>query len=145
MGSTQRLPTAVAATLLALALAACAPPGCAPPACAQTAFAPPACAPGLAPMQSVKLYFGGSLPEPAWQNFAKTTLTPTFPDGFTTTLAKGQWRNPQTGEITVEITRIVEIDAPDLLPKLPQIIQPYQQQFHQISVGITTTPTCAAF
>lgn len=126
MGSTRGL----LCLLLAGALQACAQAGCRA---------------GLAPMRGLTLYFGGSIPEAAWQDFARATLTPAFPDGFTTTLATGQWRNPATGQIVQETTRVVEIDGIDPFARATPVISIYRSRFNQVSVGMAERPVCAAF
>jgi hypothetical protein len=68
--------------------------------------------------QLVQLYFGRAIPgggevdETAWTSFVAAELGPRFPDGFTVLDATGQWRAPETGAITRERTKLVEIAAP---------------------------------
>jgi hypothetical protein len=101
-----------------------------------------------------ELFFGrairGRAPLTAseWALFAAQAITPNFPGGFTVFDGEGQWCNPRTGEITHEPTKILlvaETAAPGLARRLAAVIEAYEQQFHQQSVGIITTEACAAF
>lgn len=138
------------AVCLAGMLAACQgsqtpPAGAAPESCA-----------GLrgAPMISVMLYFGRGTPgqagisDAAWQQFLRDEVTPRFPDGFTVLDAHGQWRDQRTGVIGRENSEVLNIVAPPgaaTLAKLDAIGATYKRQFHQQSVGVSLTPSCAAF
>jgi hypothetical protein len=121
--------------------------GCAAP--------PTAC---LLPRQTrtvkVDLYFGrdveGRAPvsDAEWADFARTEITPRFPDGFTVVDARGQWLNPRTQLIGGEATKLVEIAAPDgakTAMGVEAISQAYRVRFHQDSVGVTSVDVCAAF
>jgi hypothetical protein len=75
-------------------------------------------------------------------------ITPNFPDGFTVYDGYGQWRNPATGTIGKDPTKILLVAAkrsPDLPDRLAAVIDAYKAQFHQQSVGIITRDSCAAF
>jgi hypothetical protein len=135
--------------LLPLALAgglgACAPSLDAPP--------PSTCAIG-APYLTMQLYFGrsvaGRVPvsDAAWQAFVDGVVTPNFPDGFTVLDAQGHWRNPQTGEIVREPTKLVIIGAPRAAPlraRIDTVTSTYKQRFAQQSVGVVIADACAAF
>jgi hypothetical protein len=132
---------------MVLPLAALA--GCAP------SPAPYAC---LLPMEQrmlvAELFFGRDirgrkpLTDAEWAEFAAQTVTPNFPDGFTVFEGDGQWHNPQTGHIARDPTKILIVAAnrtPDLARRLTAVINAYQTQFHQQSVGIITREACAAF
>src|SRR5262245_27163236 len=78
-------------------------------------------------MRVAELCFGRSLKgreaptDAGWAGFAAQTITPNFPDGFTVFDGEGQWRNPQTGQIVRERTKIVLVAAkrePDLGQRL---------------------------
>jgi hypothetical protein len=80
--------------------------------------------------------------------FAADTITPNFPDGFTVLDGYGQWRNPETGRIAHDPTKILLVAAkrsPDLAGHLSAVIDAYKMQFHQQSVGIITRDSCAGF
>ena len=105
-------------------------------------------------MLVAELFFGRAihgrapLSEAEWQDFAAHTLTANFPDGFTVTDGEGQWRNPATGGIATEATKIVTVAAlrsPDLAPRLAAVMTDYKTRFHQQSVGLITRDSCAAF
>ena len=47
------------------------------------------------------------LTDAEWAEFAAQTITLNFPDGFTVFDGEGQWRNPQTGRIARNRTKIL--------------------------------------
>jgi Protein of unknown function (DUF3574) len=105
-------------------------------------------------MLVAELFFGrnirgrGPLNDAEWAEFAAQTITPNFPDGFTFFDGEGQWRNPQTGHIARDPTKILLVAAkrtPDLAQRLAAVIDAYKVQFHQQSVGLITCDSCAAF
>jgi hypothetical protein len=68
--------------------------------------------------------------------------------GFTVFDGDGQWRNPQTGGIAGNRTKILLVAArrtPDLAQRLSAVIDAYKARFHHQSVGIITRDSCAAF
>jgi len=88
------------------------------------------------------------LTDAEWAEFAAQTITPNFPDGFTVFDGEGQWRNPQTGHIAANWTKILLVAAPrtpDLVQRLSVVIDAYKARFHHQSVGIITRDSCAAF
>jgi hypothetical protein len=100
------------------------------------------------------LFFGRNIKgrEPVtdaeWAEFAAQIITPNFPDGFTIFDGEGQWRNPRTGAIARDPTKILLVTAkrePNLARRLSAVIEAYKAQFHQQSVGIITRDSCAAF
>jgi hypothetical protein len=105
-------------------------------------------------MVLVDLYFGrdiagrAPLTEAEWASFARTQITPRFPDGFTVIDAQGQWLNPDTHAIGVEPTKMVRIAAPataDLAARVSAVTEAYRARFHQFAVGITSQEVCGAF
>ena len=83
-----------------------------------------------------------------WAEFAARTIAPNFPDGFTIFDGEGQWRNPQTGHIASDRTKILLVAVkrePGLAQRLSAVIDAYKERFHQQSVGIITRDSCAAF
>jgi len=101
-----------------------------------------------------ELFFGRGIPgrtalsEAEWRDFAAEIVTPNFPDGFTAFDGDGQWRNPATGAIASEPTKILLVAAPrtpDLDRRLSAVAEGYKTRFHQQSVGIITRESCAAF
>ena len=110
--------------------------------------------PGQKQMLIVKMYFGQSMPgghtvQPrAWTRFLSAAVTPRFPDGFTVYDAYGQWMDPKMPKPSGERTEVVEIAAPDSLAArtaITDIARSYRESFHQQSVGIVTSTSCAAF
>jgi hypothetical protein len=84
----------------------------------------------------------------AWAAFTAQTITPNFPAGFSVFDGAGQWRNPRTGRIARDPTKILLVAAPrtpDLAGRLAAVIDAYKAEFHQQSVGIITRDACAAF
>ena len=135
-----------AACFLLLAVAGCAP------------SAPDARSSCLLPSQKptlvAELFFGRDIPgrqpltEAEWSDFAARVVTREFPAGFTTFDGAGQWRDPQTGEIVREPTKIVIAalePAPDVQARLEAVISAYRRAFDQRSVGLVTSSGCGAF
>jgi hypothetical protein len=142
----------------ALALAGCVmpqPPSPAPEPQAAGAPAPYQCLlPSEQRMLVAELFFGRSirgrrpLTDAEWGKFATDTITANFPDGFTVFDGYGQWRDPQTGHIGREATKVLLVAAkrsPDLAARLQAVIDAYKTRFHQQSVGVITRDSCAAF
>ena len=110
--------------------------------------------PGQAKMLEVELFFGLGLahhrvvaPE-AWDRFVASVLAPAFPDGFTMLEARGQWRNPKTGAIGREPSRMVVIatpDTPTMRAAIGTVSHAWRARFAQDSVGVVTRPVCGAF
>jgi hypothetical protein len=110
--------------------------------------------PSEEPMLIAELFFGlavkgrAPLSEAEWAAFAARILTPNFPDGFTVFDGEGQWRNPGTGEIGRQHTKILLVavrPGSDLADRLSAVIAAYKAEFHQQSVGLITREACAAF
>jgi hypothetical protein len=105
-------------------------------------------------MLVAELFFGRAirgrapLSDAEWAEFAAQTITPNFPDGFTAFDGEGQWRNPQTGHIAHDPTKILLVAAkptPDLAQRLATVVEAYKSRFHQQSVGLITRDACATF
>jgi hypothetical protein len=66
-------------------------------------------------MVVAELFFGRAikgrtpLSDTEWAEFTVQTITPNFPDGFTVFDGEGQWRNPRTGHIARDPTKILLI------------------------------------
>jgi hypothetical protein len=110
--------------------------------------------PGEQRMLVAELFFGrriagrAPLTDAEWAEFAAQTVTPNFPDGFTAFDGEGQWRNPRTGRIVADPTKILLVAArrtPDLARRLSAVIDAYKTRFHQQSVGVITRDSCAGF
>jgi len=105
-------------------------------------------------MLVAELFFGRDiagrrpLGEAEWAAFVAEVVTPNFPDGFTVFDATGQWRNPATGMIAREPSKVLLVMAkrsPDLAARLAAVIAAYKSRFHQQSVGVVTRDSCAGF
>jgi hypothetical protein len=105
-------------------------------------------------MLVAELFFGRNLKGRApltdaeWARFAADTITANFPDGFTVFDGDGQWRDPTSGRIAHERTKVLLVAAkrsPDLAARLAAVIDSYKSRFHQQSVGVITRDSCAAF
>ncbi|PAY06592.1 hypothetical protein CK489_27310 [Bradyrhizobium sp. UFLA03-84] len=105
-------------------------------------------------MMQAELMFGrqiaghGRVSEAQWSDFLKREVTPRFPDGLTLLRASGQWRDQDTGRIAHEqsfVVRIIAAETPETLARLKEIGSAYKQRFHQQSVGLTLSTTCASF
>jgi hypothetical protein len=89
-----------------------------------------------------ELYFGLSLPDGTflsdaeWQGFLADTVTPLFPDGFTVLAGDGQWRDPASGKIGREPSRVLVIihDKSDDDERIAALIGAYKKSFLQQSV-----------
>ncbi len=103
------------------------------------------CPGGLARMEGVQLFFGGSVADADWADFAAGTLTPAYPDGFTTYEASGQWRDPASGRLVRERTRVVQVFGVGALTRAGQVAALYRKRFHQQSVGVVDNEACAGF
>lgn len=105
-------------------------------------------------MTEAELFFGrdiagvGLVSEAQWSHFAATTLTETFPDGFTVMDGAGAWRDPATGEAAREPSKIVIValaDSASLSSRLETVMSAYRAEFRQKAVGVVTRKVCAAF
>jgi hypothetical protein len=113
-----------------------------------------ACSAPLHPMQRIELMFGRNIPgRPGvsgvvWAKFLASEITPRFPDGLTVVDAAGQWRDPASGRLAREPSRLVIIVTGAGAPaddRIAAIVAAYKHHFHQKSVGIVTSAVCAAF
>jgi hypothetical protein len=105
-------------------------------------------------MVIAELFFGRDVPnrtpvsDAEWLNFAANVIAASFPDGFTTFDGDGQWRNPRTGSVAREATKILLVAVPpsaDLGARLEAVMAAYRQRFDQVSVGLVTEQACASF
>jgi hypothetical protein len=113
------------------------------PAPAQTSCVDP-----QKPMRDVELMLGRTASDARWRRFLAHEVTPRFPDGLTVYETTGQWRDPRTGIIHRERSRVLRIimandDA--VRQKISAVAEAYKSQFRQQSVGIVMRDVCAAF
>jgi hypothetical protein len=101
------------------------------------------------PWMVAELLFGrGNVSDFNWDRFLAAEVTPRFPDGLTVYDARGQWRNPQSGTIARERTKVVMIAMPPdpgNEARLQEIIAAYKTRFKQQSVGLIIRPSCVSF
>lgn len=99
-------------------------------------------------MVRAELFFGrDGVDEAAWTTFVREDLTAAFPDGLTVLAGEGQWRDPRSGALLREPSRIVLV----LLPpegapaKLATAAAAYRRKHAQQSVGVSASRVCARF
>jgi len=83
-----------------------------------------------------------------WEDFAETVVTPRFPEGFTVLDGQGQWRDPASGRLAREGTKLLILGAPDTpvtLRGLEEVSAEWRRRFRQLSVGRVIQPVCAGF
>lgn len=140
----RRHPAGAAGVVLALILAGCAP-GSAGGGCGLA---------GGRPMLLATLFLGTAVPGRGpvsgqeWEDFAATVVTPRFPEGFTVLDGQGQWRDPRSGRILREGTKILILGAPGTpatLRGLEEVSAEWRRRFDQQSVGRVIQPVCAGF
>ncbi len=91
---------------------------------------------------------GATVTDAQWAAFARSVLTPAFPDGLTAQDAAGQWRDPATGMISREPAMLVIVAAPDTQQtrrSLDEVMAQYRTRFHQQSVGLILRRDCTNF
>lgn len=101
----------------------------------------PLCAQGERSFVQDMLYFGtaspiGNISPGKWSGFLRITVTPRFPQGFSSWQGNGQWRSAD-GTIQHELTYILSLVHPaDNFSEraVREIIDQYKQQFRQESV-----------
>jgi hypothetical protein len=104
-------------------------------------------------MIEAQLFFGrdvegrGSVSDGEWKGFVEGVIAKEFPDGFTVSDGEGNWRDPKSGQIVRERSKVVLIVAPErgLAGRLRTISESYRSRFHQTAVGVVTREVCAAF
>jgi hypothetical protein len=106
------------------------------------------------PMVVATLFFGRDIhgrppvSDRDWAGFVARIVAQEFPDGFTVQDGDGEWRDPATRTVVRERSKILTVAAtssPLLAGRLQTVIDAYKRQFRQSSVGVITTPSCAAF
>ncbi len=103
---------------------------------------------GRTAMQEV-LYFGTDTPSghvtpEEWTQFLSETVTPRFPEGFSSWPASGQWRSA-SGQIIREpsyVLNLVHRDDPVPNKAVQDIIASYKTRFRQEAVLRVKSPTC---
>ena len=130
----------VSLVALALALTAC------------TSMAQRVCKVGEHVVTHDALYFGTATPHSVvtsreWSEFLRGTVTPRFPQGFTSWEGSGQWRSAG-GAILREASHIVSVVHPDdegSERAVLEIIAAYKLRFRQEAVLRVKAHACASF
>lgn len=84
----------------------------------------------------------------AWRGFVAREITARFPDGLTVVNATGQWRDPASGRIVGEPSKLVTIVLPgndDDEARLDAVVRAYKRRFRQLSVGLVVQSACVSF
>jgi Protein of unknown function (DUF3574) len=122
------------------------------------AFDTNACVLGGLPTQAIAsakfLLFGRNIGDRArvsereWVRFVDREIAPRFPDGLTVLNASGRWREPRSGKIIRERSKVVQIVLPGQaadLSRLDEVAEAYKRRFKQRSVGLIVRPACVSF
>ncbi len=100
-------------------------------------------------MRDIELLLGrGNASDARWRQFVAREVTPRFPDGLPVYEATGQWRDPQTGKVGRERSRVLRLIVTNdaaVTDKIAAVAEAYKKQFRQKSVGIVTRDVCASF
>jgi hypothetical protein len=90
---------------------------------------------------------GSVLSEAEFHSFLADVVTPLFPDGFTVLSGEGQWRDPATGRIGREPSRVLVIvhDKPGDDDRIDALIAAYKKTFLQQSVLRVDLKSVATF
>jgi hypothetical protein len=105
-------------------------------------------------MLVTQLFFGrdikgrAPLTDGEWSAFVADKVAKNFPNGFTVGDGEGEWRDPKTGRVVRERSKIVTVaaaEAPGLVPRIESVMDSYRARFHQTSVGVLTTRECGSF
>jgi len=83
-----------------------------------------------------------------WADFAAKVIAQEFPDGFTVLDGEGQWLDQASNRIIREPSKILIAAADpqsDLKSRIGAVVDAYRARFHQRSVGVITSMSCAAF
>jgi hypothetical protein len=114
-----------------------------------TTYLQPGCAIGEEHSINELLYFGTAKPNGVvspeeWQEFLRTTVTPRFPNGFTSWSAQGQWQG-NAGAIVRETTfilNLIHLDDNRSETAINAIVNEYKIRFEQEAVLRVKIPVC---
>ncbi|HES76154.1 MAG TPA: DUF3574 domain-containing protein [bacterium] len=95
------------------------------------------------------LYFGTDKPiehvtPEDWNQFLGETVTPRFPEGFTTWQASGQW-NSSSGTIIREPSHVLSLVHPESATaekSIEELVASYKERFHQEAVLRVSARVC---
>jgi uncharacterized protein DUF3574 len=120
----------------------------------EVAAQPLECRGSQKPSQVAELMFGRNIGDRArvsereWVRFVDREIAPRFPDGLTVLNASGRWREPRSGKIIRERSKVVQIVLPGQaadLTRLDEVAEAYKRRFKQRSVGLIVRPACVSF
>ena len=120
----------------------------------EAAAQPLECRGSQKPSQVAELMFGRNIGDRArvsereWVRFVDREIAPRFPDGLTVLNASGRWREPGSGKIIRERSKVVQIVLPGQaadLTRLDEVAKAYKRRFKQRSVGLIVRPACVSF
>lgn len=101
------------------------------------------------PGTAVDLYYGrGGVAEVDWQDYLERSVVARFPDGMTVFDGAGRWRDPASGRIAAEDSKVVRLVLPDARAAdgaLRAAIEDYKRRFAQQSVLRVEQNVCHAF
>ena len=109
---------------------------------------------GEKPMLVTQMFFGLSVPNgrpvtpAAWRRFVRLEVTTRFPEGFTVTDGQGQWLDTATHTVVRERSKIIIIaaaDSAEVRARLTSLANAFRKMFHQQSVGMISSRSCADF
>lgn len=117
-----------------------------------TSLQPLACLPNEQPTVTESLYFGTAKPggvvgQEEWAAFVNDTVTPAFPEGFTSWSASGQWRMAG-GTIEHETSHILQLTHEGSGAKetaVQHIMAKYKHDFQQEAVMRIRSQACRSF
>lgn len=130
---------AIVIAFLSLALTAC------------HTVSPRSCLPGAQAAVQQQLYFGtqtpsGQVTPEAWSQFLTESVSPRFPQGFTTWQASGQWRSA-SGSIVREPSYVLDVVHPASISDdaaIRDIVESYKTRFQQEAVLQVRANVCMA-
>jgi Protein of unknown function (DUF3574) len=126
----------------------------APSITTEAAAQPLECRGSQKPSHVAELMFGRNIGDRArvsereWVRFVDREIAPRFPDGLTVLNASGRWREPGSGKIIRERSKVVQIVLPGQaadLTRLDEVAEAYKRRFKQRSVGLIVRPACVSF
>src|SRR4051812_3689765 len=151
-------PAVILAALLGLtgcaSAGSIANPAASPDAAAPQIVAPAACPDGTRRGVVAQLIFGRNIGhrlgvgEADWTRFLDQEVAPRFPDGLTVLNGLGQWRDPDTGRIVREPSKVLLVALPEGIEgrtRLKEIAEAYKEQFKQQAVANFLETACVSF
>lgn len=112
----------------------------------------PICLPGTHPIVLDSLYFGTARPDgivtdQEWTTFLNDTVGKEFPEGLTSWMALGRWRDAN-GSVATETSHVLHLahdGSQEREGGLQRIIRTYKTQFRQEAVLRIRSQVCGSF